>query len=177
MRSLTSLNFENIDNNCFCWSILANIYPCENSPPNIISNYTQNFYELNFQCFNFSNGFKCNDVYKFEKIKTFSSKIYDLGFCEDKKWKQELMPIAVSKNDSDRVVDLLIHKNHYVLISRKVNISSGNHDCKLSSRKCLSSSTSQIVLMNHKQRCEQKELTGIRTSSESHFFWEKKTFS
>ena len=72
LRSSAILNIENDYNYCFLWSTLANLYPCENSHPNRASNYTQYFNELKVACFDFSNGFKCNDVYKFEKLNNLS---------------------------------------------------------------------------------------------------------
>ena len=32
-----------------------------------------------------------------------------------KKWKQNLLPLESSKTESDRLVDLMKYKNHYVL--------------------------------------------------------------
>ena len=63
-RSNTLLNIKNNDEYCFIWSILAGLHPCENDHPNRVSNYIQYFNELNFQTFDFTNGFKCNDVHK-----------------------------------------------------------------------------------------------------------------
>ena len=42
------------------------------------------------------------------------------------KWKHTLIPIEVSKNDSDRVIDLLIYKNHYPLV-KNLNVFLGRH--------------------------------------------------
>ena len=43
--------------------------------------------------------------------------IFELNFNRDQnEWKHNLIPIEVSKNDSDKVIDLLIYKNHYALI-------------------------------------------------------------
>ena len=75
-------------------------------------------------------------------------------FINIKKWKHKLIPIEISKTGSDRVVDLLICKNHYVVI-KWLHIFSVNHKCKLVCRRCLSSYTSQNVLLKHKQWCEQ----------------------
>ena len=40
----------------------------KNGHPTRVSNYRQHFIELNLQRFDFSNGFKCSDVYKLEKL-------------------------------------------------------------------------------------------------------------
>ena len=62
LRSNALMNIKNIDKYCFIWSILASLHPCDNDHPNGVSNYKQYFNELNFQNFDFKNGFKCNDV-------------------------------------------------------------------------------------------------------------------
>ena len=40
-------------------------------------------------------------------------------------------------------------------------------------RRCLSSYTSQNVLIKQKPQCEQEKIIHIRTSNESHFYWNK----
>ena len=71
---------------------------------------------MNIEAFDFTNGFKCSDVHKFNDLNSLSVSIFELNFYQDKnKWKHNLIPIAISKIESDRVVDLLIYKNHYAL--------------------------------------------------------------
>ena len=41
LRSNAILNNENNDKYCFVWSILASLYPCNNTHPNRVSNYKQ----------------------------------------------------------------------------------------------------------------------------------------
>ena len=69
---------------------------------------------MNIEGFDFTNGFNCSDVHKFEKLNNLSINIFELNFYQDgNNWKHNLIPIEISKNDeSDRVVDLLIYKNH-----------------------------------------------------------------
>ena len=113
LRSNTILNIENKDKNCFLWSILAFLHPCIINHPNRVSNYKQNFNELNIQDIDFTNGFKCSDVHKFNELNNFSINIFELNFYQDQnQWNHTLIPIEVSKNDSDRVSDLAIYKNH-----------------------------------------------------------------
>ena len=64
LRSNSILNVQNNDKYCFIWSILANLHPCKNTHPSRVNNYIQYFNELNFQCFDFTNGFKCSDVHR-----------------------------------------------------------------------------------------------------------------
>ena len=66
LGSSAILNVQNNDKYCFFWSILASLHPCENDHPNRVSSYKQYFNELNFQSFDFTNGFKCKDVHPFK---------------------------------------------------------------------------------------------------------------
>ena len=94
LRSTAILNIENDDNYCSIWSILAKLNPCNENNPNRVSNYQQNFTELNIEGFDFTNGFKCSDVFKIEKINNLSINIIELNFHQDqKKWRHKFLPI------------------------------------------------------------------------------------
>ena len=176
LRTYAILNVQNIDKLCFIWSILARLHPCQNDHPNRVNNYVQYFNELNFQCFDFTNGFKCSDVHRFNELNNLSVNIYELNFHQDgDKWKHNLIPIEISKNDSDKIVDLLIYKNHYALI-KKLHVFLGDHNKSFVCRRCLNSYTCENALINHKENCGDDNICTIRTSNESHLYW-KKTFS
>ena len=64
LRSNAILNIQNNDKFCFIWSILASLHPCENDHPNRASKFKQYFNELNFQSFDFTNGFMCTDIHR-----------------------------------------------------------------------------------------------------------------
>ena len=83
------------------------------------------------------------------------------------KWKHKILRIEISKNESDRVVDLLIYKNHYALI-KKLNVFLGDHHKIFICRRCWKSYTSENMLMLYKPNCENNDITTIRTSLESH---------
>ena len=166
LRSSAILNIKNNDKYCFLWSILAYLHPCENNS-NIVSSYRDYFNELNIEGFDFTNGFKCSDVYRFEKLNNLSINIYELGFDQN---KYKLIPIEISKNESDKVIDLLIYENHYVLI-KKLNVFIGKRDCKYVCRKCLNSYTTNSMLVKHKKLC--KENQQLKTSPNSHIYWKK----
>ena len=90
----------------------------------------QYFNELNYQCFDFSKGVKCSDVHIFIELKCLSINIFEFIFYQDQnKWKHKLLPIEVSKNHSDRVIDLAIFKNHYFPI-KKLDVFLGDHQKK-----------------------------------------------
>ena len=70
LRSTAILNIKNEDKYCFLWSILAKLYPYENNS-NIVSSYRNYFNELNIEGFDFSNGFKCGEVYRLKNCITY----------------------------------------------------------------------------------------------------------
>ena len=173
LRSSAILNIQNNDKYCFIWSILASLHPCENTHPSRVNNYLQYFNELNFQSFDFTNGFKCSNVHRFNELNNLSVNIYELNFYQDgDKWKHNLLPIEISKNESDKVVDLLIYKNHYALI-KKLHVFLGNHNKSFVCRRCLNSYTSENALSNHKEKCGEDNICTIKTSNESHIYWKK----
>ena len=95
-----------------------------------------------------------------------------MNFYQDQNnWRYKLIPIESSKNESDRVVDLLIYKNLYTL-HKIINIFLGDHNKKFICR-CLSSYTSENMLMLNKPKSENNDKTTIRTSNESHIYWKK----
>ena len=173
LRSNAILNVEKNGKYCFLWCILAWLHPCNNNHPNRVSNYRQYFDELNNQGFDFTNGFRCSDVHKFNELNNLSVNIFELNFYQDQnQWKHKLIPIEISKNKSDRVIDLAIYKNHYVLI-KNLDVFLGDHNKKFICRRCLSSYTSENMLMKHKEKCGDDNITVIRTSNESHLHWKK----
>ena len=173
LRTNAILNVENNDKNCFLWSILAWLHPCNNNHPNRVSNYRQYFNELNIQCFDFTDGFRCSDVHKFNESNNLSVNIFELVFYQGQnQWKHKLLPIEISKNNSDRVIDLAIYKNHYILI-KKLDVFLADHNKKYIYRRCLSSYTSENMLLKHNSKCENNDITSIKTSSKSHLHWEK----
>ena len=170
LRSNAILNVENNDKYCFIWSVLASLYPCNIIHPNRVSNYEQYFDEIDIQGFDFTNGFKCSDVHKFNQLNNSSVNIFELSFYQyQNQWKHKLIPIEISKIDSDRVIDLAIYKNHYVLI-KNLDVFFRDHNKKFICRRCLSSYTSETLLKKHKQKCENNDITTIKTSNESHLY-------
>ena len=98
LRSNAILNIENNDKYRFLWSILASLHPSNNNHPNRVSSFRQYFNELNLEGFDFTNGFKCSDVHKFEKLNNLSINIFELNFYQDQnKWRHKLIPIKISK--------------------------------------------------------------------------------
>ena len=171
LRTNAILNNENNDNYCLIWSISARLYPCNNNHPDRVSNFIQKNDDLNIQGFDFTNGFKCSDVHKFNELNNLSIDIFEIKFYQDQnKGRHKKIPVEISKNNSDRVIDLAIYKNHYILI-KKLDVFSGDHNKKFICRRCLSSYTSENMLTKQKQKCAQDNITAIGTSPESHLHW------
>ena len=121
--------------------------------PNRVSNYRKYFNGSNIEGFDFIKGYKCSDVFIFENLNILLINIFELNLYHDQnKWKHKLIPIEVSKNESDRFIDLIIYKNHYVPIE-KIHLFLGNHNCNYVCRRCLKSYTIQNVLIKHIQQC------------------------
>ena len=80
LRSKAILNIENKDKYCFIWSVLASLHHCNIIHPNRVSNYKQYFYELNIEDFDFTNGFKCNDVHRFNELNNLSVNFFEINF-------------------------------------------------------------------------------------------------
>ena len=178
IRSNAKLNIQNNDKYCLIWSILAHIFPSYSNPQRV-SNCKHHFDKLNIQGYNFENGFIASDVKKFEKLNNLSKNIFELKFYQtednNKIWKYKLVPLEIKKNNGEYEIDLLIYKNHYVLI-KKLHVFLGKSDCKYVCRRCLSSYSNENVLKKHKFKCGQQEITSFRTSNELHIYW-KKIFS
>ena len=176
MRSNAILNIENNDNNCFICSKLANLHPCSNNDPNRVSSYKQYFNVLSINGFDFSCGFKCSDVHRFNEVNKLSIIIFELVFYQDQnKGRHKLIPYEISNINSDRVIDLAIYRNHYVLIE-KLDVFLGDPNKKFICRQCLSSYTSENMLLKHKRKCGDDNITTIKTSNESYFHWIKNFF-
>ena len=112
-----------------------------------------------------------SDVHRFNDLNNLSVNIYELNFYQDgDKWKHNLIPIEISKNKSDKVIDLLIYKNHYALI-KKLHVFLGDHNKSFVCRWCLSSYTCENALTNHKENCGEDNICTIRTSNEPHLYW------
>ena len=69
------------------------------------------------------------------------------------KWKHNLIPIEISKNKSDKVIDILIYKNHHPP-NKKLHVFLGNHNQNFVCRQCLNSYTNENTLNIHKKNME-----------------------
>ena len=128
------------------------MHPRQISHPKKVSNSGQKFDNLNIQGFDFIDGFECSDVHEFRKLIDLSINKFEICYHQDRnKWKQKLIPNIINLKKSYRIVDLLIYKNHFVPIKNLHRFLS-NHICKFVCGRCLSSYTSQIVLMKNKQQ-------------------------
>ena len=56
---------------------------------------------------------------------------------------------------------------------KKLDVFLGDHNRKFICRQCLTSYTSENMLLKHKQKCGNDNITIFKTSSESHLHWKK----
>ena len=91
---------------------------------------------------------------------------------EGEKWKHKLVPVENNSSKNDTEIDLMIYKNHYVLI-KKLHIFICNPKRKFISRRCLSCFEHELVLKKHTERREQQDFTAIRLFSDKHLSWKK----
>ena len=110
-------------------------------------------------------------MHKLGKSNKLSINISELNFCQDQyNWKHKLLPIEINKNDSERVVNLILYKNHYVLIKKLIEFL-GIHNKNFVCGRCLEFFTIENMLILNEPKCEKYNLTIISISSESHFHW------
>ena len=111
----------------------------KNGHPTRVSIFRLYIDDLNIQGFDFTKEIKCRVFHKFEKLNNLSINIFELRFYQDgNKWKRKIIPIQITKNDSNKVFDLMLSKNHYVL-NKRLPVFLGKHDSKFICRRCLSS--------------------------------------
>ena len=109
---------------------------------------------MNFQNFDFTNGFKCSDVHRFNELNNLSVNIFEINFYQDgDNWQHILIPIEIRKDESDKFIDLSIYKNHYALI-KKLHVYLGNHNKSFVCRRCLNSYTYENASKNQKKNVE-----------------------
>ena len=113
-------------------------------------------------------------MHKFEKLNNLSINIFEINFhLDNNKWKRKLIPIELSKNKTDKAIDLIIYKNHFALI-KKLIMFIGKEDNKNICRKSLNGYTSDNMIIKHKQKCDMTyDITTIKTSSKTYLNWDK----
>ena len=97
---------------------------------------------------------KVKDLPKFERFYRLNLNVFELNGTVS-------TPIHNNKNYLQPQRDLLLYQNHYCLIT-KIHCfikkdSHMNHVC----RKCLTALSSQPVLIDHIDRCQEQKLTNI----------------
>ena len=60
-----------------------------------------------------------------------------------------------------------------MFLLKKLDVYFGDHNRKFICRRCLSSYTSENMLIKHKPKCENNDITSIKTSNETHLHWKK----
>ena len=145
------LNNKNNDKLCFLRCILACIPPVDSkNHSSRVSRHEAYIDELNVENFDRKDGMKIKDISKFEK-QNEKLLINVFNLCKNKDDKNILAPLDISKNNRNKtIVNLLLHKNHYILF-KKLHAYVGNiHDHKFVCRNCLSCYGSEDSLNQHR---------------------------
>ena len=99
--------------------------------------------------------------------------VYGFNFYQDgSNWKLNLIPIKISKIESDKVIDLILYKNHYALI-KKCHVILGNRNKRFVCRQCVNFYRNENTLINHKEKCDDDNICTIKTSSDSYLYCNK----
>lgn len=102
------VNVQNTDNKCFAWAILSALYPASKDAQRV-SKYTDKLDTLNMDGITYPVYLK--DVKKFEMQNTMAINIYGV---EDR--KACLIYSSKKPKNTDQVVNLLLHNDHYCWI-------------------------------------------------------------
>ena len=154
-RRTCILNIQNNDQKCFTWSILAKIFPPQQSNHTTrVSNYTPYEYQLNMN--NIEYPVKIKDISKFE---TQNPKISINVFALEKSDNPKtLYPLyRTNYNGRDYEIDLLyLEKDgntHYCLIKDLGSLLGQNRNHAFICKNCLQIFSNQQALTNHQNIC------------------------
>ena len=88
--------------------ILTYLHPLDNTQSTTVKKYLKYFNELKFDGFDFTNGYKCSVIHKLETLNNIFNSIPEINFYQvGDKWKHKFIPIEISENESDKIVDLI----------------------------------------------------------------------
>ena len=149
LRSSVIFNIKTDDKHFLFWSIIASLHPREKSRPNRVIIHRQYFNELNIEGTDFTNGFKRSDVHKLEKLNDLSINMLELTFHQDQnRRKHKLSPIESRNYFSDKVNDIIIYENQFVVIET-FHVYLAKYDSLFIYRGCLGFYSSQNVSLKH----------------------------
>ena len=98
--------------------------------------------------------------------------MFNLGKNKDD--KNILAPLDISKNNLNKtIVDLLLYKNHCILIKKLHAYVVSNHDHKFVCRNCLSCYGSEDSLNQHRILCLDQKAIRYVPSKQKYIEWEK----
>ena len=79
-----------------------------------------------------------------------------------------LPPIYINENYKQPQIGLILYKNHYCLITKLHCLINKDSHMKHVCRRCLTVFSSQLVLVDHMQRCINQQPTNITFSKKEH---------
>lgn len=144
------INIKNTDHKCFLWSCIASRHIPDHHAERI------NHYEPFINEFKYDETdmpMKINKVSKFEKANNVNINVYTLE--DDNKTK---IPIHISKQKNDEVINLFLHNNHYSLIKTYSRFCGGRHEYNCPN--CMKSYANPVCYNNHLAVCKELNANG-----------------
>ena len=108
---------------------------------------------------------KVKDIPKFGNLNNLNINVFELT-------ANILTPIHVNKIYLQPQIDLLLYENHYCLITRLHCLINKDSHMRWVYRRCLTAFSSQLVLIDHMERCIKQQPTKISFSYKDHLKFE-----
>jgi hypothetical protein len=146
------INIKSPDNKCFLYCIIAHLYPSKFSRGRI-SPYLKHLDKFNCKRIKFP--VKINDIRKFETDNLKYDIRINVYGVETINRKQVIVPLVISKREAKNDINLLLHNNHYYLISN-FNRFMRTPNCGYSQwcTNCLNGFHKKELLNRHMEKCQ-----------------------
>ena len=144
------INIKNTDNRCFKYCLAAALYPVQKNKERV-GQYKDTIDLVKDVGVTYP--VKYNDYTKFEKQNGININVFQ--------WKKHLFPIYISEQSNEKTIDIMLYKEHYVLINnfnRLMYSFNKNKNSKHFCKRCLHCCSSADILKSHEERCPAKVL-------------------
>ena len=149
------INIKNTDNQCFIWCCIASRHtPLQDGER--VKQYKPFLNEFKYNTADMP--MKINNISKFEKDNNVNINVYMLE-SEDTKAKNPLkIPIHISKQNNDEIINLFLHNEHYSLIKNYSRFCGGSH--QYNCPRCLKGYKNTNCYKNHLLLCKELNENG-----------------
>ena len=148
------INIKNTDHKCFLWSCIASRHPPSTNHAERVNHYEPFVNEFKYDEADMP--MKINKISKFEKANNVNINVYMVDNLKD----QTKIPIHISKQTNDEVINLFLHNNHYSLIKTYSRFCGGNHEYNCPN--CMSSYANTKCFKTHLAMCKDLNANGTR---------------